>query len=42
MEKLIKDFNDLERVSGQFLVVNVTKGVNNNTGMGYPSNCFYD
>lgn len=37
MEKLIKDFNDLERVSGQFLVVNVTKGVNNNTGMGYLS-----
>ena len=37
MEKLIKDFNDLERVSGQFLVVNVTKGVNNNTGMSYLS-----
>lgn len=37
MDKLIKDFNDLERVTGQFLVVNVTKGVNNNTGNGYLS-----
>ena len=37
MDKLIKDFKDLERVSGQFLVVNVAKGVNNNTGNGYLS-----
>lgn len=37
MEKLIKDFVDLERVTGQYLVGNVTKGVNNNTGVGYLS-----
>ena len=35
MEKLIKDFTDLERIKGQFLVVSVTKGVNNNNGSAY-------
>ena len=35
MEKFIKDFQDLERIKGQFLVGTVTKGVNNNTGAGY-------
>lgn len=35
MEKFIKDFQDLERIKGQFLVGTVTKGVNNNTSAGY-------